>query len=163
MLFTDALGWDALGARIGVAVLAGLVIGWDRQRTGKPAGMRTHMLVSLGSCLLVLVPLSMGAGAEAVTRVIQGVAAGVGFLGGGEIIHLRRDDQHEKIKGLTSAAAMWLTASLGIIAACGLWRTTLLALAAALTILILVKPLEMVLFPRRPPGAGAGTPDQSRR
>jgi putative Mg2+ transporter-C (MgtC) family protein len=146
----ELFGWATLAARLGVALLAGAVIGWDRQRLGKAAGMRTHMLVSLGAAVLVLVPLGLGAGGDAVSRAIQGVATGVGFLGAGEILHhLRQDGGKATVKGLTSAAATWLTAALGIAAGCGLWRTLALASGATMLILTLVKPLERALF-RKP-------------
>jgi len=143
----EVLPWSILIARMGVALLAGAAIGWDRQRTGKPAGMRTHMLVSLGSCVFVLAPLDLGASPEALSRAIQGIATGVGFLGAGEIVHwVRSEEKKASIKGLTSAAAMWFTAALGIAAGCGLWKIVLLGLGAALTTLGIVKGLERWLF-----------------
>jgi putative Mg2+ transporter-C (MgtC) family protein len=145
----EIFGWATLAARLGLALAAGALIGWDRARSGKPAGMRTHMLVSLGSCLFVLGPLGLGVTPDALSRAIQGVATGVGFLGAGEILHyFRQDEQRAKIKGLTSAAALWLTAALGIVAACGLWRTLLLASAAAVLVLTVIKPLERAAFHR---------------
>jgi putative Mg2+ transporter-C (MgtC) family protein len=148
-MFLEALDWTTLAARMAVAMVAGLAIGLDRQLAGKPAGMRTHMLVALGAFLFVIVPLAMNAGGEALSRAIQGVATGVGFLGGGEILHhFRSETEHAKVKGLTSAAAMWLTAALGVVAACGLWRTVVLAVVAALFVLVAVKPLERKFFPK---------------
>jgi putative Mg2+ transporter-C (MgtC) family protein len=145
----DSLDWGTLALRLGVALAAGAAIGWDRQRAGKAAGMRTHMLVSLGACLFVMVPATIGA-PDAVSRAIQGVATGVGFLGGGVILHHMKHDEHNTtVKGLTSAAALWITAALGIVAACGLWRMVVMAAAAALLILAVGKPLERVLF-RKP-------------
>jgi putative Mg2+ transporter-C (MgtC) family protein len=143
----EVLPWSILIARMGVALLAGAAIGWDRRRTGKPAGMRTHMLVSLGSCLFVLVPLDLGAGTEALSRIIPGVATGIGFLGAGEIIHRARNEEKKAtVKGLTSAAATWFTAAMGIAAGCGLWKVVFLALASALVTLVVIKVLERWLF-----------------
>jgi len=143
----EVLSWSTLAVRLGAALLVGGIIGWDRRRAGKPAGMRTHMLVSLGSCVLVLVPLDLGGGADAVGRVIQGIATGIGFLGAGEILYLRSDATGKtKVKGLTSAAAVWFTAALGIAAGCGLWKVLALATAATLVILTLVKRLEQLMF-----------------
>lgn len=150
-MFLEAFDWMTLAGRLGVALAAGAVIGWDRQRAGKSAGIRTHMLVSLGACLFALIPLGMRASGEALSRTIQGVATGVGFLGGGIILHsFRKDERGAVVKGLTSAAAMWLTAALGVVAACGLWRTAVLASAAAVFVLAVGKPLERALF-KRPP------------
>ena len=148
-MFVEASDWMVLLARMAVAMAAGLAIGLDRQLAGKPAGMRTHMLVALGAFLFVMVPVAQNSSGEALSRAIQGVATGVGFLGGGEILHhFRSDTEHAKVKGLTSAAAMWLTAALGVVAACGLWRTVLLAVVAALFVLTALKPIERRLFPK---------------
>jgi putative Mg2+ transporter-C (MgtC) family protein len=150
-MLPDTLDWRTLAVRLGIALVAGAAIGWDRQRAGKSAGMRTHMLVSLGACLFVLVPLGLHASGDAMSRAIQGVATGVGFLGGGVILHHARQDEHTAtVKGLTSAAAMWLTAALGIVAAAGLWRIVVLGAASAVLILAVGKPLERALF-RKPP------------
>src|SRR3954471_16734139 len=149
-MLVEALEWTTVAVRVAVAMAAGLAIGLARQLAGKPAGMRTHMLVALGAFLFVIVPLAMGASGEALSRAIQGVATGVGFLGGGEILHhFSSQDQHAKVKGLTSAAAMWLTAALGVVAACGLWRLVVLVVAAALFVLVAVKPLERRFFPKQ--------------
>lgn len=143
----EVLPWSILVARMGMSLVAGAAIGWDRRRTGKPAGMRTHMLVSLGSCVFVLVTLDLGADAAALSRAIQGIATGIGFLGAGEILHqARTEEKKATIKGLTSAAAMWFTAALGIAAGCGLWKMVVLALVAALGTLMIVKQLERWLF-----------------
>ena len=75
--------------RLVLAVFIGGVIGWDRQSRGKPAGLRTHMLVALGAALMVLIPMqiSPSPSPDAISRVVQGVATGIGFLGAGEIFH----------------------------------------------------------------------------
>jgi putative Mg2+ transporter-C (MgtC) family protein len=112
--------------------------------------MRTHMLVALGAFLFVMVPLALHSSGDALSRAIQGVATGVGFLGGGEILrYFRSEKERARVKGLTSAAAMWLTAGLGVVAACGLWRTVLLAVGAALFVLVALKPIERRLFPKQ--------------
>jgi putative Mg2+ transporter-C (MgtC) family protein len=146
----EVLGWASLAKRLGLAMAAGAIIGWDRARSGKPAGVRTHMVVSLGACLFVLAPLAGGASTEAVSRTIQGVATGVGFLGAGEILHYFRTDEHRaKVRGLTSAAALWSTAALGVAAALGVWRLIWLSLAATLIVLTVAKPLERRFEPRK--------------
>jgi putative Mg2+ transporter-C (MgtC) family protein len=73
--------------RVLAATLLGAVIGWQRERTGKPAGLRTHMLVSMGSAVFVLSSEAAGMSLEGLSRVIQGLATGVGFLGAGAILN----------------------------------------------------------------------------
>ena len=102
-----------------VAMAAGGLIGWDRERTGQPAGLRTHMLVALGAGLIVSIPL--GGGEADVSRAVQGVATGIGFLCAGEIIHWGQQG-HERVRGLTSAAS--LNPSAPIAAAHAYARTT---------------------------------------
>ncbi len=132
--------------RLLVALGAGAAVGWNRQVTGKPAGLRTHMLVSMGSALFVLVPVALGQPEDAISRAIQGVATGVGFLGAGDIVrHSIQGTGKEVPKNLTSAAVIWLTAALGIAAGCGLWQLSAIAAGLTLVTLVLVKRLESVL------------------
>src|SRR5436309_13369161 len=105
------LEWIELAARLGSAVLAGAILGVNRDLHRKPAGLRTHALVCLGSAVVVVIVESMPqAGADAVSRVIQGVVTGVGFIGAGVILH--HDTEH-RVEGLTTAASLWLAALLG--------------------------------------------------
>lgn len=127
-------------------MFVGGIIGWERQLRNKPAGLRTHMLVSMGSALFVLIPLAMAKNEnrlDAVERVIQGIAAGIGFLGGGEIL---RQSQQEigkvEVHGLTSAAAIWVSAALGTAAGCGLWQLALIGALMSLFVLRVIKKLE---------------------
>lgn len=140
--------WGGLASRLGLALFAGGAIGWERQSRRKAAGLRTHMLVSLGSALFVLVPIAVGDSVDSVSRAIQGIATGVGFLGAGEILRRdRRNHRHpddQEIKGLTSAASVWVTAALGITAGAGLWELTLLGTGCTLVTLIAVKRLEQL-------------------
>jgi putative Mg2+ transporter-C (MgtC) family protein len=132
--------------RLGLALLVGGVIGFEREIRHKPAGLRTHMLVSFGSALLVLIPIQLGqveASADALSRVIQGIAAGIGFLGGGEILHQsKRESDQVHVKGLTSAAAIWVSAALGIAAGCGLLPLSLIGAFMALLVLTVLKRFE---------------------
>ena len=103
------------------------------------------MLVSLGAALIVLIPLQTSGShsPDAVSRAIQGVATGVGFLGAGEILHESVQGTNKpQIKGLTSAAALWTTAALGMVTGCGLWLTSLTGTVLVLLILTVVKRLE---------------------
>jgi len=109
--------------RLLVALALGALLGYERESAGAAAGLRTHMLVSLGSALFILVPFQAGMSLEDISRVLQGVTAGIGFLGAGAIIKLRNED----IKGLTTAAGIWLTAAVGIAAGMGLEATAILS------------------------------------
>jgi putative Mg2+ transporter-C (MgtC) family protein len=118
--------------RLLLAAALGGILGYERERHGKAAGVRTHMLVALGAALFVLVPEQAGANPADVTRVIQGVITGIGFLGAGSIIKGRDEDD---VKGLTTAAGIWLTAAIGV--ACGIGREATAVLSALLALLIL--------------------------
>ncbi|MBE9208535.1 MgtC/SapB family protein [Nostoc sp. LEGE 06077] len=132
--------------RLCLALLLGAVIGIERQIRRKPAGLRTHILVSLGSALFTLIPLQTGTSdpsPDALSRVIQGIAAGIGFLGAGEIVReSSQKSQQPEIHGLTSAAAIWVSSALGIVAGCGLWQLGLIAALLTILVLNLFKKLE---------------------
>ena len=146
-MFVNQADWLTLAERLGLALAVGGAIGWNRQKAGKPAGLRTHMLVAMGSCVFVLVALaSAPPSVEALSRVIQGVIVGVGFLGGGEIRHAGEVVGRNRIKGLTSAAAIWTSSALGIASACGLWQLIVMAAVAALLVLAVAKRAEHRLF-----------------
>ncbi|QEL17193.1 MgtC/SapB family protein [Limnoglobus roseus] len=116
------------------AVLGGL-LGFERQQKGKEAGVRTHMLVALGAALFVLIPKQSGLSDADLTRVLQGLVAGVGFLGAGTII---KGENGEDVKGLTTAAGIWLTAAIGVAAGLGRETTAVVSTAMALAILTLI-------------------------
>jgi putative Mg2+ transporter-C (MgtC) family protein len=134
--------WFETTVRMTVAVVASGLIGWDRQRGGRPAGLRTHMLVGLGAALMVSIPL--GSGMAEASRAVQGVATGIGFLCAGDILHHVRDG-NERVKGLTSAAALWVTAAIGMVAAVGAWRHLVIGTIGTLLILIVMRPVERML------------------
>ncbi len=130
-----------LALRLGAAVLVGGAIGLNRDLRGKPAGVRTHALVSLGSAVVTVIAANAGAAnadVAAVSRVMQGIITGIGFLGAGVILH---PDQG-RVRGLTTAASIWVVAALGI--ACGVADWWPLGLGGGLTLLVLVAggPLE---------------------
>ena len=124
----DAVTFTRLALRLGLAAVLGGIVGADRERMGKPAGLRTHMLVCMGAALFVLAPSESGMAIADVSRVIQGLAAGIGFLGGGAILKLSAE---REILGLTTAATIWMTAALGVTV--GLGHIGLAGVAAALT------------------------------
>lgn len=142
----DPNNWSEVFLRLALALIFGGIIGWERESRNKPAGLRTHMLVSLGSALFVLVSIQVGAvldSSDVLGRVIQGVAAGIGFLGGGEILREpATESDRYRIRGLTSAAAIWISASLGITAACGLWEMGLMTTLMAWLVLRVFKVIE---------------------
>jgi len=136
--------------RVLAALAVGGAIGLQRQLTGHAAGLRTHMLVSLGATLFVLAVI--GLPEDALTRVIQGIVTGVGFLGAGAILKL---PQQREIYGLTTAADVWLTAAASVCSATGHYFTALLAVALALTVLALLVRFEARFTPRKPDGSAA--------
>ncbi|WP_230180691.1 MgtC/SapB family protein [Aquabacterium sp. CECT 9606] len=128
----DAAQITRIVVRLLLAALLGGVLGYERERRGKAAGVRTHMLVAMGAALFVLVPQQGGMEVADLSRVMQGVIAGIGFLGAGAII---KNHSEEDVQGLTTAAGVWMTAAIGI--ACGLGRevTALISTVMALAVL----------------------------
>ncbi len=118
--------------RLLAAMLLGGIIGVQREKTGKPAGLRTHMLTAMGSTLFVLGGAAAGMSMSDLSRVIQGLAAGIGFIGVGAILKLR---EQREIEGLTTAAGIWMTAAVGV--AVGLGRIGLAFLSVILTWIVL--------------------------
>jgi putative Mg2+ transporter-C (MgtC) family protein len=134
----DAEQFTRLVVRLLVAAVLGGMLGMQRERHGKAAGVRTHMLVALGAALFVLVPMQAGMASEDLSRVVQGVVAGVGFLCAGSI--LKSGDDH--VRGLTTAAGIWLTAAIGLAAGMGREMTAALSALLALAILAMERPLR---------------------
>ncbi|MEX2306851.1 MAG: MgtC/SapB family protein [Pirellulales bacterium] len=137
--------WDD-AVRIGAAALLGGALGLEREWKGHWAGLRTHMMVAIGCAIFVIAGLNLaGENSDAVTRVIQGITAGIGFLGAGTILKL---DQKQEIKGLTTASSIWLAAALGT--AAGLAEYALATAAAIISLFVLgvLGPIEN-LFERR--------------
>ena len=102
--------------RVIIAMGLGATIGLQREKAGKPAGLRTHILVSLGTAVVVLACAAIGMANDALSRVIQGIVTGIGFIGAGSILKL---SEEREIKGLTTAAGLWMTAAIGIAVALG--------------------------------------------
>jgi putative Mg2+ transporter-C (MgtC) family protein len=124
-----------VSSRLAVAAVLGGLIGAEREYVGKAAGLRTHMTVALGSAAFVLIILENGGNSEALARAVQGVAAGIGFIGAGTI--LKRGTE-EDIQGLTTAATIWLTAAIGLAAGAGLgWLATVAVVCAWLILVIM--------------------------
>jgi putative Mg2+ transporter-C (MgtC) family protein len=131
--------WDDV-TRIGGAALLGGALGLEREWHGHWAGLRTHMMVAIGCSIFVIAGLNIaGDEHQAVTRVIQGIASGIGFLGAGTILKL---DKKQEIKGLTTASSIWLAAALGT--AAGLAQFNLATASAAISLFVLgvLGPIE---------------------
>jgi len=136
--------------RLGIAMFIGGIIGVNRDLRGKPAGVRTLGLVSIGAALLTIVSIAFGhmQGAVdpgAVSRVAQGIITGIGFLGAGVIL---RGQSEQDVHGLTTAASVWLSACLGIACGAGQWRAALVGLAITLFVLIVGGPIEQLFYQR---------------
>ncbi|HEX5070841.1 MAG TPA: MgtC/SapB family protein [Vicinamibacterales bacterium] len=114
--------------RLAVAMAVGAMVGINREHMHKPAGFRTHVLVSLGASVFALAGEMAGMGVADVARIVQGIAAGIGFIGAGAILKTQAD-QH--VRGLTTAASIWLTAAAGV--AAGVGRLGLAIIAGLLT------------------------------
>jgi putative Mg2+ transporter-C (MgtC) family protein len=133
----NSLGYLDVFLRLGAAVLAGALIGFDREVRNKPAGLRTMALVALGSAVFVVATAS-AATVDSASRVVQGVITGVGFLGAGSIIRGRTE---ESVRGLTTAASIWLAAAVGVACGLALWSIVLISCAFGLLILV-IEPVE---------------------
>ena len=131
----DAEQVTRITLRLLVAAVLGGLLGYEREQQGKSAGIRTHMMVAMGAALFVLIPQQAGASSEDLSRVLQGLIAGVGFLGTGAIIMGNREVE---TRGLTTAASLWVTAAIGVAAGMGRESTAVLSTLIALLILSVV-------------------------
>lgn len=136
---TDLSHFIRIIFRIMLAAILGGLLGYDRELKGRTAGLRTHMLVSLGAALFVLIPQQAGATVADLTNVMHGLAAGVGFLGAGSII---MGSRQEETKGMTTAASIWLTAAIGVASGMGREVTAILSTLLALVILSFIPKVE---------------------
>jgi len=127
--------------RVIAAVVLGAIVGIERERAGKPAGLRTHMIVSLGTAVVVLACTQVNMGLDGLSRVIQGIVTGIGFVGAGSILKL---SEQREIRGLTTAAGLWMTAAIGV--AVGLGALGLAVIGTIVTLLVLA--LEHVVDSR---------------
>ena len=142
---TDYADQIEMSLRLCAATIAGMAVGINRDIHNKPIGMRTLGLVSLGSAIVILagsVYEDIHFGQEAVSRVIQGIMTGLGFLGAGAVLRAR--DKME-VYGLTTAATVWIAAGLGVAAALGAWFITIAGTVVTLLLLTLGKSLEDML------------------
>ncbi|HEX8852673.1 MAG TPA: MgtC/SapB family protein [Pyrinomonadaceae bacterium] len=132
--------------RLIAATLLGALVGIQRERAGKPAGLRTHMLVTLGTAVFVLACAGVGMSSDGLSRVIQGIVTGIGFIGAGSILKLSAE---RDIQGLTTAAGVWMTAAVGVAVGLGSLGVALLSTLFTLIILSFATPLERRIDKRR--------------
>jgi putative Mg2+ transporter-C (MgtC) family protein len=158
------LSWSDIILRLGVAAIAGGALGLNRDLRGKPVGVRTLALVALATAMITALadPLGKGGFTDAGSRVIQGVLTGIGFLGAGVIFH---HAQHVRVRGLTSAACVWLTACVGIMCGAGHWPIVIVSLAIAFLVLVfgggVERGLRRAIGGRADPASGNRDADQS--
>lgn len=132
--------------RLVVAMLLGGLVGIQRERSHKPAGLRTHMLACLGTALFVISCGAVGMSFDAQSRVIQGIVTGLGFIGAGSILKL---SQEHEIKGLTTAAGVWMTAAIGVTVGLGALGIAIIATILTLVILAVATRFERFVQKKR--------------
>ena len=134
----DAAGVTRVVIRLFFAGVLGGLLGYQREHKGKSAGLRTHVLVAMGSAMFAMVPQMAGASPNDMTRVVQGIVVGIGFLGAGAIV---KQAKNGEIIGLTTAAGIWMTAAIGMSAGYGREMTAVLSTLFALAALALLPHL----------------------
>lgn len=145
----DAFGWLETVVRLVLAITAGAVLGWERERLGKPAGLRTHMMVALGSASFMLASIQLGAQIESEsstfrsdpTRTLAGIIGGIGFLGAGTIIEARG-----AVQGITTAASIWVVAAIGVACGSGLYQIAVTTVFLAFLVLTVIGYFERKAF-----------------
>ena len=144
------MDYSELFLRLGAATLAGGAIGLNRDLHGKPTGVRTLSMVSIGSALVVMASNNFGVfealDSGAISRTIQGVLTGIGFLGAGVIV--RGGMRSTQIHGLTTAACIWVTACLGIVCGVAAWQALAVAMVLLFVVLLFGRPLEDAIYRR---------------
>lgn len=132
--------------RLIAAALMGAVVGLERERARKPAGFRTHILVSVGTAVFVLACSGVGMSLDGLSRVIQGIVTGIGFIGAGSILKL---NEERSIQGLTTAAGVWMTAAIGVAVGLGSLGVALLVTLLTLVVLSLWRASESQTAPNQ--------------
>ena len=132
--------------RLCLSALLGSVLGFEREWRGKTAGLRTNILIAMGSTLFTMmsIDVSTGSGGDS-TRIASGIVTGIGFLGAGAIMRTGAG-----IKGLTTAAMIWVNAAIGVAVGGGEHRVAVIATVVALVVLVVLDPVERALARRRP-------------
>lgn len=131
--------WLDVISRLFLAIALGALIGYQRERASKAAGLRTHTLISLGAAVFTVVSIFGFSGAVDPSRVAAGVVAGVGFIGAGVIFRGMRGEGVTGVAGLTTAASIWASAAVGLAAGAGLWLIAVIAGLATVGVLMIPK------------------------
>lgn len=164
----DPLPLADISIRVGAALLCGALVGIERERKQRPAGFRTMILISIGSCGFVLIGVETIAkysaeaianlppgypapGQAEISRVLQGLMGGIGFVGAGAVLQSKR-----AVRGITTAAAVWVVAALGAACGLGLYKLALVLSVATLFTLIVLETVEDRYFPEPKDGKGWG-------
>lgn len=129
--------------RLTAAALLGAAIGYQRELAGKPAGIKTHILATLGTTIFVVACVHAGFQSDALSRVIQGIVTGIGFLGAGAILKL---DEKRDIKGLTTAASIWAAAAIGVAVGLGVLGVAIIGTVITILVLIILGTIEIRSF-----------------
>lgn len=135
----DKVQLGHIGVRLLAATVLGALLGLQRQMAGKPAGLRTHLLVCLGSTVFVCAGSAGGFSPDGVSRVVQGVATGIGFIGAGAILKL---SEQQQVQGLTTAASIWMTTAIGVAVGVGALGLALMGAVASWVILAVLGRFE---------------------
>lgn len=128
------------------AALLGALIGYQRELAGKPAGIKTHILATLGTTVFIIACANAGFQADALSRVIQGIVTGIGFLGAGAILKL---DEKRDIKGLTTAASIWTAAAIGVAVGLGVLGVAIIGTVITVLVLTILSRFEIRTFKER--------------
>lgn len=139
----DVATLTTITLRLVLAAILGGVLGYERERKARTAGLRTHMLVAVGAALFVIGPTQSGMEVADLSRVLQGIIQGIGFLGAGAII-VR--SAHFQVEGLTTAAGIWAVAGIGVLVGLGLEATAILS---TVIVLIILAGVPVVLRPAK--------------
>lgn len=144
---SEEIGWQAALVRILISFLMGSLIGLEREINNQPAGLRTHILISIGSSLVMLISLTVPNG-EGVSgdpgRIAAQVVSGIGFLGAGAILKFGAD-----IKGLTTAASIWATAAVGMAVGAGMYSISIIGVVVIFFALTVMNIFEKSFFRER--------------
>ena len=139
--FADTQQFIRVVIRLFAAIILGAMIGFERERAGKDAGLRTHILVTLGTCSVVLACTGFDMTSEGLSRVVQGIVTGIGFIGAGSILKV---NEERDIKGLTTAAGLWMTCAIGVAVGLGELGLALICSVLALIVLGVLGKIEAI-------------------
>jgi len=150
ILLSRALTWEVILLRLCLAFFLAAIIGYERQHSGQVAGLRTHILICVGAALLMIlsiyVPMTyvFGNGAADPGRIAAQVVSGIGFLGAGAILRYGLN-----VRGITTAANIWVIAAIGLTVGAGLYLPAIFGTFIVLLTLTVVNILEKKLFPKQ--------------